>query len=457
MFNFGNKCIKVPENKICQYELLVNMMNDNYDVVNYNFELSDFDIKFLEKFILEDSLDTLISVNIMNIAGFFEYTGYREFKTIGNKYIRMYPKYHILSEEILKTFVTLYFYYECEIPDNIIKLIHDIKNITYDTSIGGFYILNRKSRAEPKFVKLHENKNILQFPKLTKLNCMTRRWNPVEKYKYPSISNKKANIYKNSIDLTKNIWLNNFPWYKFNNVCLAGYSLINMLSDEYDEILLYVYDSPHITIKRLLKHYNFLEYEVSMINPLEYLLCFENKKCRIVGMNVESAKELCWIFDTCIEQIFYDHTGLNVNSDACFELMSSYTTVRRGLSFNKRNILLNDGWSIMEHYKNFINLEAKYYDKIIPLPKNLGRLHENELPICQMIPLDIGNIRLLNDIDLVYLKKHLTNQYGARRLTFWNVEKRPCIPGKGKIEEFRYIPNFDKIKDISQIILRHMV
>ena len=223
MFTFGNKSIEVPENKICQYELLVNMMNDDYNVINYNFEISDLDIKFLEKFILEDSLETLISVNIMNIAAFFEYTGYKEFKTIGDKYIKMYPKYHILSEEMLKTFVTLYFYYECQIPDNMIPLINNINNIKYDTSIGGFYILNRKSRAEPKYIKLHENNNILHFPKLKKLNCMSRRWNPVEKYKYPTISDKKANIYENSIDTTKIVWLNNFPWFKFNNVCLAGF------------------------------------------------------------------------------------------------------------------------------------------------------------------------------------------------------------------------------------------
>ena len=208
---------------------------------------------------------------------------------------------------------------------------------------------------------------------------MTELDNVIE-FKYNYINNVKINFslfYKRFNEITK-LWLGDFPWDKFSDVCLGGGSLLSCLDESTDistlnlDLDLFIINDTNKYISRELIEY--------FLNKFKGRNLYLSQKCSVITFYLEDYSYPLQIistsyttfynvvsdFDLSSLNLWYSNNELHIPYNTYFELIYGFMVLNKPIKPNRLFKYLKRGYKIVSNTcfifdRNDDNTNGKYY------------------------------------------------------------------------------------------------
>ena len=235
---------------------------------------------------------------------------------------------------------------------------NSISNCTYNSISNCTYnsISNNFSNCDPTIIgEMINNESIsntnIVYPKAIEL-----------KYKFPGEFKINFSLFYERFNEICKVWLYDFPWTKFKNVCFTGGSLISCLDEGYDQqnltaqdLDLFIKNDDNMNTSKEIIEYFLLKFKgKNLYLSQKYsviMLYLEDhpQPLQIMSTSYNSFYDIVSNFDLSGLNLWYSDGGLQIPYNTYFELMYGFMILRKPTSPDRLFKYLKRGFKIVSY------------------------------------------------------------------------------------------------------------
>lgn len=334
--------LEIPNNLFEKSVLLTNLADDNMleSVIKYPYDLTSDDVLSISKYLCDGEI-YLHNCNINNINVFFNYFGIKNVLSFYRAY------YDYINDGSLLSVQKIY---------EIQRRIHDVylmpcpQEFQLDTVIAEVGDQQFSWNLKVDFADEYQIINLT-----TLSECMA-----FPKIQYPYWQHEKiwipnVDIFRGVIKLSESIWLDEFPWYKFDVGLAGGYILSSLTASLTKDTDIDLYLCNINRLGELLMYFRDKFENVTIAAPSDYrggcsVLTLSMPDCRnlqIICAGYKRMYDCVRSFDLSHLRMWIDRDGLKADVRTIFELMTGISRYVKPNSFLSRlHKYIQKGWII---------------------------------------------------------------------------------------------------------------